>query len=184
MAELSYTVSKISPSSVIKPFDCGDEDLNDFLLNDSINYHKELLAITYVLENKTETIAFFSLLNDVLRVEDIQLESISKFKKLLKKFVSYPKRHLRSFPAIKIGRLAVSSLYQNAGLGKTILEYVIGAALHDEIPAACKFLTVDAYAKSVPFYKKNGFDFITIKDEKDETRQMFLDLTPYANTLF
>lgn len=181
MDGLSYTVSKLSLSSIIKSFDCGDEDLNDFLLNDSVHYHKELLAITYVLENETETIAFFSLFNDVLRVEDIKLESISKFKKLLKAFVPYPKRHLKSFPAIKIGRLAVSSLYQNAGLGKTILQYIIGAAIHNEIPAACKFLTVDAYAKSVPFYKKNGFDFITIKDEKNETRQMFLDLTPYAN---
>lgn len=41
-----------------KPFDCGDSDLNDFLINDSKSYLQKLLAVTYVLENQEETIAF------------------------------------------------------------------------------------------------------------------------------
>ena len=35
----------------IKPFDCEDEDLNDFLFNEAVSYQKELLATTFVMEN-------------------------------------------------------------------------------------------------------------------------------------
>jgi hypothetical protein len=38
---------KITDSHIIKPFNCGDLDLNDFLLSDANNYHKQLLAVTY-----------------------------------------------------------------------------------------------------------------------------------------
>ena len=42
---------KLSSDTIIKPFDCGDQDLNEFLLNDAINYQKELMAVTYLLES-------------------------------------------------------------------------------------------------------------------------------------
>lgn len=55
-----------------KPFDCSDADLNGFLVETSTGtpnatfFAKELLAVTYVLED-TDTgkiAAYFSLLND------------------------------------------------------------------------------------------------------------------------
>lgn len=49
---------------VLKPFDCGDDDLNEFFLKDAILYQKHSLAITYFGENQTQTLFFFSLAND------------------------------------------------------------------------------------------------------------------------
>lgn len=55
---------RLHTAHIIKPFDCGDSDLNDFILNDSINILNELLAVTYLIENKENTIAFYSVLNN------------------------------------------------------------------------------------------------------------------------
>ncbi|MEO5562387.1 MAG: hypothetical protein ABIR18_03105 [Chitinophagaceae bacterium] len=108
---------KVNSKAIIKPFDCGNEDLNSFLREKAINYSNELLATTYVLENEERTIAFFSILNDSVKVEDVEFASKSAFKRFLSELVSHPKRHLKCFPAIKIGRLAVSNQIQSRGIG-------------------------------------------------------------------
>jgi len=38
-----------------------------------------------------------------------------------------------------------------------------------------RFVTVDAYNAAVPFYEKNGFEFLTKKDV-NPTQLMFFDL--------
>ena len=40
----------IKIKEIIKSFDCGDVDLNDFILNESMFYRKALLAVSYVVE--------------------------------------------------------------------------------------------------------------------------------------
>ena len=64
-----FKLIRLTQEHIIKPFDCGDTDLNDFLFNDSKNYQKELLAVTYILESDTDSVAFFSLLNDKINFE-------------------------------------------------------------------------------------------------------------------
>jgi len=46
----------------------------------------------------------------------------------------------------------------------------------------CRFLVVDAYniPQVLNFYTKNGFSFMTSKDEKDPTRIMYFDLITAA----
>ncbi len=48
------------------PFHCSDEDLNNFLIEDSKNYLADLMAVTYlIIDNDNQQIAaYFSLLND------------------------------------------------------------------------------------------------------------------------
>lgn len=173
---------KIDENSVIKRFDCGDEDLNSFLLTKSIFYLKELLATTYLLENAEETIAFFSIFNDSIRIEESEFASKNALRRLLSEIVSHPKRHLRNFPAIKIGRLGVSKNIQKSGLGRSILSYILDLAITQNKSCACKFIVVDAYEQSLGFYEKLNFSYYTEKDKGEDTRQMFLDLTPYTNT--
>lgn len=45
--------------------------------------------------------------------------------------------------------------------------------------SGCRFLTVDAYKAAIPFYEKCGFNFLSEKDEEDETRAMYFDLMYY-----
>lgn len=47
-----YEIRKLGLHDHVSQFDCGDEDLNDFIINDAPLYRKTLLAMTYVLVHK------------------------------------------------------------------------------------------------------------------------------------
>jgi GNAT superfamily N-acetyltransferase len=174
---------KVDDSTIFKPFDCGDSDLNEFLIEKSKGYSKELLATSFVLEDQNNTIAFFSIFNDSLRVQEKDFASKAAWKRFLKEIVSHPKRHLEYFPAIKIGRLAVTNQIQKSGIGKQIVNFIIDFAITQNKTCACKFITVDAYDKSLGFYKKIGFKFLSDSDILEDTRQMNFDLTPILNSI-
>ena len=72
------TVFRLPIGFAIKPFDCGDSDLNDFLLNDAQAFQAHRLAVTYLLEDEQSTMAFFSLLNDKMSVDDFQGDNTSR----------------------------------------------------------------------------------------------------------
>jgi GNAT superfamily N-acetyltransferase len=171
-----FKLSRLKPSTIIKPFDCDNPDLNDFLFNDAVNHISELLAITYLLEGAKQTIAYFSVLNDSIRRGDT---TRSKLKKILKP-IPPPKRY-KSHPAVKVGRFAVNKEHQSSGIGSELMDYVKGYFL-DNNKTGCRFIIVDAdnNPRTIKFYENNGFDFLTEKDGKDESRLMFFDLIRYV----
>ena len=161
----------------IKPFDCEDEDLNDFLFNEATPYQKELLATTFVMENDEQTLGYYSLLNDSLQLREDMFASKSQFRKFLRELMPYPKRHLKTIPALKIGRLAIDKSFKGKGLGSVIMANIISKCIKMNKEQACRLITVDAYKQAIPFYQKMGFKFLTEDDKNDTTRLMFLDLT-------
>ena len=57
----------MAEQEIVAAFDCGDEDLNGFILTDAPLYRKEKLAVTYTVfekSNHNHIVAFFSLSND------------------------------------------------------------------------------------------------------------------------
>ncbi len=82
--------------------------------------------------------------------------------------------------AVKIGRLATKNIYQGQGVGRDILDYLKYWFTNGN-KTGCKFILVDAYnnGRTVKFYKENGFDFLTVNDEKDKTRLMYFDLITF-----
>lgn len=70
---IDYTIRKFSPETdTTKPFDCGNSDLNGFLLatgtrepNATLS-EEELLAATYIVEDDQthDILGYFSLLHD------------------------------------------------------------------------------------------------------------------------
>lgn len=170
-----FSVIRLTPEHDILPFDCGDSDLNNFLLKSAKEYQKKLLAVTYLLEDTDtkETVGFFSLLNDKITSE--LFDTPNQWKKQVRS--RFPKtKQLRDYPAMKIGRLGVSLKYQKSGTGGVILS-TLKILFISENRTGCAFITVDAYKDSVPFYAKNNFSFITTKDIGKDTRQMFYDLS-------
>lgn len=157
-------------------FDCSDEDLNDFFFNKCLPSQAELIAVTYLIEDSddpSKVVAFFSVSNDRISVEDFQSD---KNAKLFKKFKNaYPRaKSFRSYPAVKIGRLGVSKDYQGRGIGNAIINY-IKLLFIDNNRTGCRYITVDAYAQSLTFYEKNGFVFLTEADHDKKTRLMYFD---------
>lgn len=47
-----YQIRRLSKNEKISAFDCGDEDLNDFILNESILYRQARLTVSYVIETR------------------------------------------------------------------------------------------------------------------------------------
>ena len=163
---------RLSENYSIKPFDCGDADLNDFLLNNSKDFLKALLAVTYLIENIeiNNTIAFFSLLNDRIALKDTNNNKWNKIRGKLPK-----KKKLSSYPALKAGRLGVGIDYKGLGYGTAILDY-LKVQLITNNKSGCRFLTVNAHGDSLKFYEKNGFQYLTDQDVNRMTRQMYFDL--------
>ena len=145
-----------------KPFDCGDAELNGFFYHDAADFSREMLANTFVLEDGLVTVAYFSLLND----------KISRRK--LRKSFSH-RKHLGSYPAVKIGRLAVSEAYMGHGIGSEIISTIKQMLISDCRASACRFLTLDAYRRAVPFYEKNGFRPLVMEASEDNV-PMYYDL--------
>lgn len=69
-----YQIRRLGKGESVFSFNCGDEDLNDFILNESIQYRQTRLAVTYIIEvkNTNNTIGFFSLANDRISISDFE----------------------------------------------------------------------------------------------------------------
>ena len=168
---------QIDANTQIKSFDCGDADLNDFLFSDAINYYKSMMALTYLLEDaqNDRTVAYYSLLNDKIVFDPGE----KKLWNRLNRRIANSKRR-KEYPAVKIGRLAVSKEYAGMQIGKMIL-LQIKHVFSTMRRSACRFLTVDAYAAAVPFYEKCGFMFLSEKDRNSPTRAMYFDLINFPD---
>ena len=163
---------RLSVDYQIKSFDCQDADLNEFLLKDATKYLQQLLAVSYVIEDEINTIAFFSLLNDKISILDS--ESKSQWRKLIRDKLPH-RKHFSSYPAVKIGRFGVSLNYKGQGWGTMILDYLKELFISNN-RTGCRYITVDAYKESLPFYEKNGFLYLTSLDKNSDTRLMYFDL--------
>jgi hypothetical protein len=61
-----FSIVRLSPTADIHPFDCGNEDINDFLANDAVDYQDGFLAVTYLVMSEGNVLGYFCLLNDKL----------------------------------------------------------------------------------------------------------------------
>ena len=176
---MSFVLRRFIPTiDINRPFDCGDNDLNNFLLESSLYtpnatvFDKELLASTYIIEdtNSHRTIAYFSILHDKIERKFVNPTLWNR----LSRRIPNAKRH-SSYPALKIGRIAVSVNMKGHNIGTKIIDFVKTIYL-SERTAGCRFVTVDAYRASEPFYQKCNFEYLVSPSPEDETALMYFDL--------
>lgn len=178
----SYVIRKLEPDEKIKSFDCGDADLNDFIVNAADDYRKALLAVTYVLESPEDTghehvIAYFSLANDRVSLSDFENNAeFNRFRR--QRFVN--EKRIRSYPAAKICRLGVDVSARNLHIGTLLISFIKSYFIADN-KTGCRFLTVDAYHDALPFYYKNLFVPLNDDDKDSHTRLLFFDLNDIAD---
>lgn len=172
-----FAVRKLDIDEYVPDFDCGDDDLNDFLKNEVQLYRHAKLAITYVLtlKNAPERVAAFcSLANDRVSLSDF--ENTTDFNRFRKKQGFPQAKRMRSYPAVKICRLGVDISMRGISAGSRFLDFIKTYFSIDN-KTGCRFLTVDAYIDAIPFYEKNGFQPLNSDDEDSTyTRTLFFDL--------
>lgn len=176
---MSYIYRRFRPETdTRKPFDCGDADLNGFLVETTVHtpnalqYEKEMLAVTYVIEDveNQEILAYFSLLHDKIE----RTFSDRTIWNRLSRHIPNVKRR-SSYPALKIGRLAVCRKAQKTGLGREILSF-IKAWYYKHPKAGCRYITVDAYRQAEKFYSNCHFKRLSETLPEEETVLMYYDL--------
>jgi hypothetical protein len=149
-------------------FDCDDADLNDFVKADCHRYQNQWLSHTKLafLKSDHSLVGFITLLSDSIVLETKEKKHLFDFHK-----------QVYNFPALKIARLGVQAGLQRGGIGTSLLTYTIGLAfrMNTEMSIGCRFITVDAYPKSVSWYEKRKFIFNLAKPGK-LNRSMRYDL--------
>ena len=179
IAKEGWEFGKVTDFSIFNEFDCGKEDLNDFIWNDAHVHTEELIAETYYFkfsEIETPPLAFVSLLNDSIKLTE------NRQRKLVPNRI----RHYPDYPAVKIGRLGIMSDYQGLKIGTTLVDIIKGMFTTNN-RTGCRFLTVEAYNQDnvLEFYKKNDFKFFPGEDnENKDTSLMYFDLKGYEDRLF
>lgn len=147
-------------------FDCGDEDLNEFLLKDSFENIKNNLCTIFLCIYEEDVIGFFSLSADSIKIND-ELK------------IQYPQ-----YPAIKIGRLAVSKEFQNQHIGSLMIDWVVGFCRNLGNEIGIRFVSVDVYnnAKTINFYNHNQFvELESVKKKNRRNIPMYRDICERLN---
>jgi ribosomal protein S18 acetylase RimI-like enzyme len=132
-------------------FDCGKQHLNEFLRNAS-DFHRDRLGLTSVVfhgDMAGRVIGYFTLANDSLPLTTSEQGELG-----LQNIVA-----LRAYPAVKLGRLAIASDFQDQGVGEQVMDLVHGEILDSASLSAARLVIVDADndPRVVKFYRKLGY---------------------------
>lgn len=162
---------RLTPDTELVGFDCGDDDLNSFLVEDAKNFLDKRIATSYLLVDGDNIVAYFCLLNDKISRQDV---TNSQWKKIRGGFPE--RKQFGSYPAVKIGRFAVSSKYRGRNIGTDLMNLLKDMLNGNPNYSAFRFLTVDAYISAIDFYLKNNFKLLSEKILNDHTRLLFFDM--------
>jgi len=183
----------LSEEQVISGFDCGNADLNEFFNHDAIAYKQQMLSRTYFFRHKNSgaVVCAFSFSASSIKTADLPGSRRKKVKEYIPR-----EKSLKSYPAILIGRLGVSTEFNGQGIGSQLIDIIRNFCL-TTFPDFVRYLLVDAYNEPavIGFYQKNDFTtvFSTEQQEKEayrqqptetlQTRYMFFDMIKWREKL-
>lgn len=156
----------LSENADLSGFDCGVDDLNDFIQNDALKNQNDLVSVTKLLYLDAVLVGYFTITLGAIQKERIALTD---------KVDRYP---YRVYPAIKLARLAVDKRYQKHGFGSELLYRFMIEAMNIVKIGSGRFISVDARADAVGFYEKFGFVPALIKGNR-EIVPLYLDISRY-----
>jgi GNAT superfamily N-acetyltransferase len=133
-----------------KSFDCGQEELNDFIVMSASRHRDAGISKTMVLleQDESRICAFYTLSHT-----EIKREALPDV--LAKKLPRYP------IPVMLIAQLAVHSAAQGKGLGKITLIRALENCLDINTHLPSYAIVVDALNDPVQvFYEQYGFKFL------------------------
>lgn len=137
--------------SWIERFDSGRDKLNDYLKSRARDQHDDHLGTTSLLFHEAfdGVVGYITLANDC-----VQLTTFEEGELGLR-----DQYQLRTFPAVKICRLAVNSALQRQGIGELIIDLAVGHIIESQKFCAARLLVTDALNEPavLQFYKKLGF---------------------------
>lgn len=173
-----YKLVELTPQINLSNFDCGDADISNWLKEDSVDYQTQSMAKTYLFLDNQDIVAYFCISNDCLNdLGDGKGYNNTVWNRFHRKTKLPNVKRIRSYPAVKIGRLGVCLDQHKTGLAYELMDFIKGFSILEHKPA-CRLLLLDAYnrPRQIQYYQKNGFQFLLDSDEEKENRIMYFDL--------
>lgn len=129
-------------------FACGEPTLDAYLRQQAAQHHRAGISTTHVLVDEAvpgPILGYYSLSAAQLLLADLSEQD-------RKRLPGYP------VPAIRMGRLAVSSAEQGKGHGDYLLAHAVARCLGLREQLGVRVVLVDAlHAKAAGFYRAYGF---------------------------
>lgn len=131
-------------------FCCGNTELDSFL-KEELESHRTFMFTqsTLIIYEEKRIIGYFSLQADAIKLSDEERKVFEA------KGFGY-----RTFPAVKIGRLAIDKEFARGGIGTLALQVITGIVRANHENIASRFITVDSKKtrEALDFYmKKHNF---------------------------
>ncbi len=139
---------KLSPADDLSSFNCTrDDDLgcDEFIHEEAKLYQVERQGITYLFYYQGVTIGFVTLAMSSIPAERLE----RKFTK---------KVHLRFYPSLLVGRLAVANDLRDRGIGDFLCNWCIGFADQLSEQVGCRYVVLNTTpGKRCQYYLNRGF---------------------------
>jgi len=157
-------------------FDCGNDDINEFLHTDQVQrFHEYRLGHTRLVYDNTTLAGFFTLAPYSFQSDAFD-GSESDYAAKLQDEDGLPP----AVPSRLVGQLGVDRSYQGQDLGKYLMRYIIAETLELDSEIPFRFLVLHAHEDVVGFYTQFGFvESNSGKDNSWEHTIMFLDLKAF-----
>ncbi len=142
-----YRIEQLSKHHDRKRFDCGEKELNQYLMAMASQHAKKGVSKTFVLieVDHPETILGFV----TLTACEIRAECLPD---------PYSKKYPSTVSGAKIGRLAVDKAYQRKGLGNQLMVFAMSQALIVHESIGLIGMIVDAKSgEAKTYYRQYGF---------------------------
>lgn len=188
--QLCFTIYDKAILNSCNRFSCGNEDLDNFFLEDAFLQSDQLLCKNYcfIKEVTSDIVCSFTLSNDSIK------NVPNARKKKIEKDIPHTK-HYSSYPAVMIGRLGVNEKYQDKHIGSEVIDFIKAWFVDPQNKTGCRFLLVDSYNNKSNFHfyqDNNGFQFLFGSESQEKeyrkilpendihTRLMYFDLIELA----
>jgi len=168
--DLEIELRLIEPSDKVTGLSLGHEDfapLKAFIQKKAKIYQENSFARTYGLFAGSKLIGYVTLICGEILTETPQSvippDQVYEYK---------------TFPAVKIARLAVDHRYRGKKLGEQLVSFSVGVVKNAIMPhVGCRFIVVDSKKSAVSFYEKVGFTLLNTPSNKAlEQPVLYLDL--------
>lgn len=135
----------------IAQFASGRDKLDEYLKYSAKDLHDDHLSTTSLIfhEDFEGVVGYITLANDCVQLTTFEEGELGLRDQYL----------LRTFPAVKVCRLAVHHQLQRQGIGERTMELAIGQVIEGQKVSAARLMVTDAVneAPVLHFYKKLGF---------------------------
>ena len=166
---------KVYDSSIhefCEPFNCGNDDLDEFFSKDVTKYTDELLGKSYCFtldEDERKVVAAFTISNDSIKTFTLPNSRKKKVNSSIPRI-----KQMKSYPAVLIGRLGVNASFRNVNedgktIGDQLMDFIKSWFIDKANKTGCRFIVVDSYNELRPlnYYKRNGFVELFSTEEQE-----------------